>query len=74
MKSLFKRLFCNHDYKMVEECLVHHPDYEPHKIGVIYMCKHCGKEKRDLYLPHTYIENFGKYHYDKIIKRTIIRY
>lgn len=65
-KNILKRLFCKHDWVVDEECIVHYPDYEPHKVGVIGHCEICGKRIRTLYLPDEYINKFGRDEYEKV--------
>lgn len=38
IKKLFK--ICDHNWEVKERCIVHYPDYEPHKVrDNIEMCK-----------------------------------
>lgn len=47
--KIFKKLFCKHDYKLIEgNVAVHYPDYEPVKYGQILKCEKCGKELKFL--------------------------
>ena len=63
--ELLKRIFCKHKWKIDEECIVHYPDYEPHKVGVIKHCEKCSKVRRELYYPNDFIEKFGIDRYQK---------
>lgn len=66
--EFFKKLFCNHDWKIDREFIVHYPDYEPHKIGIIRHCNKCLKVDRKLYYPYDYIQEFGREEYEKVVK------
>lgn len=48
-KGKLKKLFCNHDYELIEGNVpIHYPDYEPIQFGQILKCKKCNKEIRFL--------------------------
>lgn len=57
-----------HNYIETERCIVHYPDYEPHKVGIVYICTTCLKEKRKLYKPYDFIKMFGRQAYDSLLK------
>lgn len=68
MFRFVKELFCKHEWINDRECIVHYPDYEPHKVGVIRHCEKCGKRDRILYLPYDYIQKFGREKYEEIVR------
>lgn len=67
--KLYQKL-CKHNWIIKEECIVHYPDYEPHKIGRIFECDKCFLEKRDIINPNDYIRMYGKDRYENIKKRS----
>jgi len=68
MKRPWYQIFCKHHYILLDESVVHYPDYEPHKIGMKWMCVKCSREKKELYEPHRYIKTYGRTAYDRILE------
>lgn len=66
MNKFIKRIFCKHFYILDSACIVHWPDYEPHKVGIVSKCIKCKKEKRTLYKPYDFINRYGKDAYESI--------
>lgn len=68
MKRPWYQIFCKHHYILLDEEIVHCPDYEPHKVGMKWMCVKCSREKRELYEPYKYKKIFGEAAYNKIVE------
>ena len=65
---MFEKIFCKHDYKLIEAGIVHYPDYEPHKVAIITECYKCHKVKRKLYEPYYFIATYGRRAYEDVLE------